>query len=388
MNASGTASHHARRVADLVSRQGLHRRQVGGRRGPDELLAGGGGEERAPHRLLLDEVQEVGRVARELAAGGAAQLGAQAAPGGRAQAPVLLRIGRPQQRRGRLAHGVVDQQPAGGQLHERQLAQAGEGLGRGLVGQHRGEQREGRPARQRRGVQRAPRRPVETVEVDARQLLADRAGGDLLDRQARAVAQRPGGELEAQRVAVGDGVDAPRGLVVDAVAAQQLVGLLGRQVAERDRAQQRPVAAPALERRVAAADHDPHVGRQGREHHAAEPVVEHRQQLEGVEDQDHALAAGADRRGGLLDGGAAQRGQELALRGGDDVAVELEHDGAGLARLGREGVQERRLPDAGEAVDVGDDGPVGLEQPPQLGALALATGDRARLLREQGSERL
>ena len=269
MNASGTAPHHARRVVDLVPRQGLHRRQVGGRRGPDELLAGGGGEERAPHRLLLDQVQEVGRVARELATGGAAQLGAQAAPGGGAQAPVLLRVGRAQQRRGGLAHGVVDQQPAGGQLHERQLAQAGEGLGRRLVGQHRGEQREGRPARQRRGVQRAPRRLVETVEVDARQLLADRAGGDLLDRQARAVAQRPGRELEAQRVAVGDGVDAPRGLVVDAVAAQQLVGLLGRQVAERDRAQQRPVAAPALERRVAAADHDAHVGRQGREHRAA-----------------------------------------------------------------------------------------------------------------------
>ena len=162
----------------------------------------------------------------------------------------------------------------------------------------------------------------------------------------------------------------------------------GDRLRERYRAQQRPVAAPAFERRVAAADHDPHVGRQGREHRAAQPVVEHRQELEGVEDQDDALTACADRRGDLLDGGAAQRGQELALRGRDDVTVELDHDGAGLARLGREGVQERRLPDAGEAMDVGNDGPVGREQPPQLSAFALAAGDRARLLREQGSERL
>ena len=86
--------------------------------------------------------------------------------------------------------------------------------------------------------------------------------------------------------------------------------------------------------------------------------------------------------------GAAERGQELALRGGHDVAVELDHGGAGARGLAREGVQQRRLSDTGEAVDVGHDRPVGLEQPPQQGPLALASGDLARLLREQASERL
>jgi hypothetical protein len=51
-------------------------------------------------------------------------------------------------------------------------------------------------------------------------------------------------------------------------------------------------------------------------------------------------------------------------------------------------VQERRLSDTGEAVDVRQARTVGLEQAAQQGALPLTPGDLTCVLRQQASERL
>ena len=67
--------------------------------------------------------------------------------------------------------------PSSPSLHERQAAEPVEDILRRRLGEHRGEQRERRPAHDRRGVQRPPGRRVEMPQVELRQLVDDRRDG-------------------------------------------------------------------------------------------------------------------------------------------------------------------------------------------------------------------
>ncbi len=353
------------------------------------MLVRGRREEHAAHGAVLDQVDDVGGVAVQLARRGAAQLRAQAAPGGGAQPPVGARVGRAQQRGGRLAHRVVHDEPVGGLGHERQRAQALVGAAV-VVRQHRREQRARGPAGQRGRVERAPRRRVEPVEVRARQLLADRAGGDLAERQVRPVAQRPGGELQAQRVAVRDQVDAARRGRLDAVAPQQRDRVLRRQVVERDAAQQRPVAAPAVGGHGAPGDHHAHVGGQGGHEGPAQPVVEREQQLGAVDAEHDLVAARGERGGGDLERGrprlARHRGEEGALRAVEGVRVGVHDLRARGPRVGGERAHQCRLSDTRQAVHVRDDGAAGREQLAQQGALGAPARDLTGAVLQQRSK--
>ena len=275
----------------------------------------------------------------------------------------------------------------GVELHERQRPQASVRGGGVLAGEHRLEQRERGAAGERGGVERPPGRLVETVEVEAGELLSDGPGGDRLERDARPVAQRPGRELEAQRVAAAEGVDAARRAVVDPVAAQQRDGVLVRQVADREQGQQRAVRAPVGGRRVAPGQHHAHVGGERGDERARDPVVDGQEELVRVDEQDHALAAGAERGGRLLDRRGAEGGEEGLPGGVDGVRIDQHGLGPRLARIGLEGMQQRRLADAAEAVDMGHDRAAVLEQLAEPRPLALTADDGARSFLQQGSER-
>jgi hypothetical protein len=104
------------------------------------------GEEELAHDRPLDEEQEVGRAAPQLAGRRLAQLAAQTAPRRSAVSPVGGRVGRAQERGGDRVHRVVDDEPVGPEVHERQAPQAVERLPRRVAGKHGLEQRERRAA--------------------------------------------------------------------------------------------------------------------------------------------------------------------------------------------------------------------------------------------------
>ena len=196
-------------------------------------------------------------------------------------------------------------------------------------------------------------------------------------------------------MAASDGVDPGGGAFIDAGGPQEPERILGREVVELDDAQRRRVRRPpVLGRHLPAAEHHAHVPGQLRHERTAQPGVEGVQELVAVDDQHHLLAAGAERRNrglqrrrlvlGVLPGDG---GEEGALRRVDHVAVEFERGGPAGAGSDGERAQERRLPDAGQPVDVRDDGSAVGEQLAEQRVLAITADERWGLTIDEGAER-
>ena len=231
------------------------------------------------------------------------------------------RVGGAQQRRDRLAHGVVDDQALAAEVDERQRAQPRERVDR--VVDQRAEQRERHTAQDAGGVERLPCRVVEPVEVERGELLGD---GRELGRGRR--------EQQRERVAAREAVRFLRLRVVEPLAVEQLGGVGGGERAERNRAHQLTERrAPHGSGRVAGRDHDPRGRRQRRQVRRAQPAVEQPQPFEGVDDQDARRVTG---------------GAEEALRRRLDRAAV---DPGDVLALAREGPQQRGLARARDAVD-------------------------------------
>jgi hypothetical protein len=131
-----------------------------------------------------------------------------------------------------------------------------------------------------------------------------------------------------------------------------------------------------------------------RHERTAQPRIERLQELVAVDEQHHPLAAGAERRDrrrqrrrpvlGVLSGDGSEEG---ALRRVDHVAVELERGGPTRPGSDGERAQERRLPHAGQPVDVRDDGAAVVEQLAQPRALGITADDRRGLEIDEGAQR-
>ena len=145
-------------------RDRVDRRPVAVRRRIDEVEVLGRREERLADRRVLEDVEQVRRVAPHLVRGRARDLVAELPPGGDPVAPGPVGIRRPQVRGDDLADGVVDDQAVAAQLDERQDSQPVEGVLRRCVGQHRAHQRERRAA----GPPRRRRAPGGSVDRGAR----------------------------------------------------------------------------------------------------------------------------------------------------------------------------------------------------------------------------
>ena len=273
--------------------------------------------------------------------------------------------------RDRLADRVVEEQAVVAQLHEREAQQAVERVLRRGVGEHRRQQRHGRPANHGRRVQRLPGHRIEPVEVELRELGDDRLDGDGLDVHVGAVLQRRGREPQRERVPPSEAVD-PFGVGgVDPRLAQQGLGLGARQPAEWEVPEQRAERAlPAGHRRLAAGQDHPDAVAQRRDERPLQPRVEQAEDLVGVEHEHDALTEAVEpgRRLGRAGRGDArrvrQRRQEPPLRWLDRPAVEVEHRRATVAGLVRERLDERRLAHAREAVDEDDQWTIGRRAAP------------------------
>jgi hypothetical protein len=182
---------------------------------------------------------------------------------------------------------------------------------------------------------------------------------------------------------------------IDAGGPQESKRVLGREVVELDDAQRRRVRRPpVLGGHLPAAEHHAHVPGQLRHERPAQPRIEGVQELVAVDEQHHLLAAGAERRDrglqrrrlvlGVLSGDG---GEERALRRVDHVAVELERGGPAGAGSDGERAQERRLSDAGQPVDVRDDGSAVVEQLAEQRVLAITADERRGLTIDEGAER-
>ena len=159
---------------------------------------------------VLEQVQHVGGVAPQLGGVGVAHLAAQLVPGGGLQPPVGRRVAGAQQGGDRLAHGLLDHQALAPELGERQRPQPLERLWGGLAGQQRGEQRLRRAAGHAGGVERAPRRRVQAVQVQPRQRVDDRRDRGVLEREPGPLGVRGRREQQRERVAVREAVDRGR----------------------------------------------------------------------------------------------------------------------------------------------------------------------------------
>ena len=133
---------HACRGGRHVSSRDLgDRRAVSrpARLGGEEVV--GRREERLTDDRVLEDVQQVGRVAPHLVLRSVGDLLAELAPGRRPISLGTRRIGRAEQGRDRLADRVVDDETVVAELHEWQRPQTVEGILWSGFGEHRGEQR-------------------------------------------------------------------------------------------------------------------------------------------------------------------------------------------------------------------------------------------------------
>ena len=162
----------------------------------------------------------------------------QNVPGRDPVAPIRCRVGRLQRGGDGLADRVVQDEPVRIGLDEGQAAKPVE-CEIGVVSvEHGGEKRSRGSPDDRRGVECPPGLAVEPREVDARQLVDDGAGRERLEVEVGAVRERGGREAQRERVAASDPVDAGGVGRRDAGAAQQLLGLVAAEVAERQRLEQ------------------------------------------------------------------------------------------------------------------------------------------------------
>lgn len=150
--------------------------------------------------------------------------------------------------------------------------------------------------------------------------------------KAGALVVQVGHQRECERVAVGE-VEHRLQVAVGHAALRQIgVAFLRREVAQGQRIQERlpaRVGAPGGRRGVAAGQHGEDLDRQLGQKHIAQPVVQRRQQLVGVDEQHGATAALGQRLSRRLGGTETQRQAETAQeRGGGRLHV------AGVQRNG------------------------------------------------------
>ena len=396
MTATAPAGWCARAIAVI-------RASSAGRAGLDRVPVAGGGEERLPHGRVLDEVEQVGGVAPQVPGRGSPQLAPQLPPGRDPVGAVGRRIVDPQQRRDDFTHGVVQDQAVRPELHERQRAQHVEGIVRGYVRQQRREEGKGRPAQRAGGVEHGPGALVEPGKVDPGEFADDGGDRGVGDRQVRAGAPRGGGQPQGQWVAVGEPGD-PGGVgFAESFAAQQRIGVCGRQVRERHRGQHVPeVTDPGGDRRLPAGQRQPGVVAQARHQFLPQPGVQQPELLVGIENQHHPVTEAAERVGGVGDrrhrpGRAgrprpqhpdrpAERGEEAALGGLDAAAVQADDGGAARSRVLGERGQQRGFPDPRDAVHGHDQRAVALGQSEQHRPLRLPADHRGRPGAQQRSQ--
>ena len=245
----------------------------------------------------------------------------------------------------------------------------------------------------RRGVERPPGLAVEPGEVDARQLVDDGAGRERLEVEVGAVRERGGREAQRERMAASDPVDAGGVGRRDAGAAQQLLGVVAAEVAERQRLEQlAQLGRPRRDRLVTTGEQEPRGVGDARQQHLADPVVEQREGLVVVDGEHRPRRLRAERgrdlreRAGLAAEPRGERVEEASLRRLDRAPIQGHDGGAALTRVRGERREQRRLADAGEAVDEHDDRHVLTDELQQRGPLAVTPDELGRLPVEQRAE--
>ena len=276
-------------------------------------------------------------------------------------APGPIGIRRPEVRRDDLADRVVDDEPIRPESHERQASEPVEDVLRRRLGEHRGEQRERRPANDRRGVQRLPGRRVEMPQVQLRQLVDDRRDGRRVRVDRRVRVHRRRRQTQRQRVAANDPVDPFELAAAHALVAQQLQRVVAGEVREQDGPEEAAeLERPGVDRRVATGEDDPDVVVEGRHERLAQPRIERPDELVPIEREDDALPERREPRDRAVDvrqhlaGGRGKPAEEAADRRLDRATVQQHGDGPTLARLDQERLEQPRLADAADAVDEHD----------------------------------
>ena len=151
-----------------------------------------------------------------------------------------------------------------------------------------------------------------------------------------------------------DPVEPARLVRVVPAAAEEQVGVLVLQRTERHALEEVLPAEPGGHRRLTPDQHESHALVECRHEDLAQPGVHEAEDLEVVECEHHRLAERAEPvRGRLgIPVVAPQRLEQSRFGRLDRAAVELDGDGPGGAHAVDEDVDERRLADAGVAVDV------------------------------------
>ena len=195
-------------------------------------------------------------------------------------------------------------------------------------------------------------------------------------------------------MAASDPVDAGGVCRRDAGAAQQLLGLVAAEVAERQRLEQ--VAQrrrPRRDRLVATGKQEPGGVGDAREQHLADPVVEERERLVVV-DREHGPCRLRAERGRDLRERArlaaelrSERVEEASFRRLDRARVQRHDSGATLTRVRSERREQCRLAHAGETVDEHGNRHIVTDEAQQSGPLAVAPDEPSRLPVEQRAER-
>ena len=133
-------------------------------------------EERLPDDRVLDDEEHVRGVAPQLRLARAPDFLAELAPGRAAVRAMAVGVGAVERRVDRGAHGVVDDEPVGARLDERQLRERVDGV---LVFEHRLHQRPGDTADNRGGLECAARGGVDVGEVEPGERVDGAVGGVL-----------------------------------------------------------------------------------------------------------------------------------------------------------------------------------------------------------------
>ena len=255
---------------------------------------------------------------------------------------------------------VVRKQPVGTAFDERQMSQPFEQVVHVVLAERCREERFGQGARGHAGVQRQ-------AMLAARHLL-----DELLDQQTHdlgfrveprrsqpvASCQHIGREREGERVPAGERQRFLMLLDGHTASCQVRPALVGAEVAQgMDTCQRAPVQvrAPGGLGFVASRDDDQTAGRELREHRVAEPLVDRRQPLVGVDEQHAASRPPFEHRTQVAVGGAeglAQGDEESQRRGFDVAAIDAHHVAAGLVGHPRVLVEERRLSNPAGSRDV------------------------------------
>ena len=187
---------------------------------------------------------------------------------------------------------------------------------------------------------------------------ADQIGSQRIGRSFTAADDHIGQQRQSQRVAVGQLDQLVVTVRFHATAVQVPAAVLRAQVAQRHHPQQlapRRVGAPGRARRLSPGEHRERSGWQRRQQHRADPVVQRRQPLIGVE-QDHQTTTA--RRPG--DGAVVHRQverlpqdpQHRRRRRGEVAPVQADHRRVGVGGDGGEDIEQGRLADAWWSVEV------------------------------------